>query len=200
MRRDRMRNLTLILLLAVAACHRNSPIADKGTEPPANMVGDNPANGLGAPANAAAAEAEDRASAPAATDGMGWSMAAPGSAQGGVSYGPAPDTPMLSFACQTTGIGRSLSVVRHDSAPSNGIATMSLTGSGHVASLPMKAQTMAGMSGAMWTASVRSDEAAAVARTFAQPGTVEISVGGTSALRVPADPRVRELLYRCAGL
>lgn len=191
-----MRTLTLILLLAVTACHRNSPIADKGTEPPADMVGDAPSSGLANPANAAAAEAEDRASAPPATDGMGWSMVAPEDA----SYGPAPQTPMLSFACQSTGAGRSLSVIRHDSAPSNGIATMSLTGSGHVASLPMTAQTMAGMSGAMWTATARNDDAAAVARTFANPGTVEISVGGTSALRVPADPRVRALLYRCAGL
>lgn len=192
--------LSLVLMLAVAACHRSSPVADKGTVPPVNMVGDNPARGLGTPANAAAAEAEDRATAPPATDGMGWSIAATEAANGDASYGPAPQTPMLTFACTMTAAGRSLSVVRHDSAPSNGIATMSLTGSGHVASLPMKAQTMAGMSGAMWTASVRNDVAAAVARTFADPGTVEVSVGGTSALRVPADPRVRALLYRCAGL
>ena len=200
MRRDRMRNLTLILLFAVAACHRNSPIADKGTEPPADMVGDNPASGLGAPANAAAAEAEDRAAAPSVTDGMGWSIAAAGDAKGGASYGPAPATPMLSFACLSTRAGPSLSVIRHDSAPSTGAATMSLTGSGHVASLPMKAQPAAEGGGAYWVGTATNDEAAAVARTFAQPGAVEISVGGTSALRVPADPRVRALLYRCAGL
>ena len=200
MRRDRMRNLTLILLFAVAACHRNSPIADKGTEPPDNLVGDSSSSGLETPANAATAEAADRAAAPPATDGMGWSMDSAGDVQGAVSYGPAPATPMLSFACLSTRAGPSLSVIRHDSAPSTGAATMSLTGSGHVASLPMKAQPAAGGGGAYWVGTATNDEAAAVARTFAQPGAVEISVGGTSALRVPADPRVRALLYRCAGL
>lgn len=184
----------LCLSASLAACGGNDPIADKGTVVPDNMVGDASADGLGAPANAAAAEAHVEAARPIPQNGERWIAKGPGR----LDYGPVDGATMLAFQCDEAGARPTLIIVRAAAAPKDGMATMSFTGSGHVASLPMHAAAD-GDHGYLWRGTGRRDELIAVADTFAGEGAVEIKLGTTADLIVPATPQVRALLGRCAA-
>ena len=180
-----------VAALSLLACQDDGPVADAAAEPPEAMLGDRGSTGLAAPANAAAAEAADRAALPPVTAGMGWSVGAdPG------AFGPAGAEPILTFAC---GSGGGLVVERRHPATPGAKGPLSFTGSGHVASLPMGTIRTDAPGGATWHGRAEGDMARAVARSFSGTGQVEITLGGTPSLVVPADPRLRQLLARCAA-
>ncbi|QNN64593.1 hypothetical protein H9L12_09840 [Sphingomonas rhizophila] len=185
-----------MVVLALSSCGGNDPIADENIVIPEDVVGDASATGLAAPANAAAAEAHVDAHTPPATDGQRWHDQSSGGRLK-LSYGPGGGQSALVLACEPGDSSTTIAVVRGSPAPRNGMATMSFTGGGHIASLPM--HDMDGGNGArLWSGSVTGDDAIAVGRTFERPGAVEISLGGAPSLVVPSTPELRNLFARCA--
>jgi hypothetical protein len=77
----------LAFAVSLGGCNHSSPIANDAVALPDNSVGDAPAAGLAAPANAAAAEAVVRASLPLPNDGMAWSW---DGQEGVAEYGAGP--------------------------------------------------------------------------------------------------------------
>ena len=184
-----MRTMLLFLILALAACGGNDPVADKGTTLPDNMVGDAPGAGLAAPANAAAAETSAEAALPPPTDGMAWQV---DRAAHAARFGPTGSAAMaampLTIDCA---VPRTMRLVRGE-APSSGKATLSFTGNGHVASLVVNAinSTYLGIAS--------GDTLRAIARTFNGPAPVEATVGEAGDLRLPSTPAIRQFLGSCA--
>ena len=186
-------HLTLLLI----ACARADPVDEDATAPAGDLVGDMAANGLAAPANAAIAEAVQQAAVPPATGGLVWTYRAQDRA---ALFGP-PGSPAFSIQCQKPREGEpQLIFVRHLPPSRGGNATLSFTGNGQVASLPVSAVTNPGGVGGEWRAMVPPDEHARdVAETFAGPGTVEVSVSGTPPLVVPSTAEPRRVLADCLG-
>lgn len=190
-----MRHHSLALMLTLAACGGNDPVADKGISPPDNMVGDAPSSGLATPGNSGAAETVQQAATPLADDGALWRDSSD-STQATLNYGPPGTRPFIVLSCPQKPHGASLTVVRGSAAPPHGLATMSFTGSGHVASLTMNA-TGAGDGELLWSGVAKPDDALAIAKTFSSGAPVEVSVGGAAKLRVPATPAVQSMVKRC---
>lgn len=192
--------LDLIALVAVGltltACGGNDTVADEGTVVPADIAGDASASGLAAPANAAAAEAHADRAKPLVTNGQRWTDRS-NDQRSEVRFGDVDGAPMLVLACRTEG-ANGLTVVRAAAAPPNAMATMSFTGGGHVASLPMH-DIDAGDHARLWSGFADRDAALAIARTFEGGGPVEVGLGVTAKLVVPSVEVVRDLLRRCAG-
>jgi hypothetical protein len=185
-----------VAALGLLACQGDDgPVAKGATSPPENLVGDEGAAGLAAPANSAAAEATSRAAVPPANDGIMWS--AHGADQ--VDYGPAGAAPMLRFACLGAGGARHVLVTRLHPAHPGKTATLSFTGGGHASSVPMHAVAKPGGPGeSEWQGEARGDMKRAIARAFAKDGLVNVTLGGAPALAVPATPAVRGFFTRCA--
>lgn len=164
-----------MLLLGLAACG-SSPVARNAVAPPDNVVGDEGLAGISAPANGAAAEATDRAATPTPTDGMTWRW---DEATKSARFGPSADALSFSIACDR---GR-LVLRRFDAAPHDGVATMSFTGNGRVASLPARAVGDTTRMTSLWQAvQPPSDMTDAVARVFSGRAPVEIVLSGTTTL------------------
>lgn len=185
--------LTLPLLLL--ACGRSEPVDEDAVAPMGELVGDMAANGLASPANAATAEAVQQAAVPPATGGLGWTYRAQDRA---ALFGP-PATPAFSIQCQKPREGEpQLIFVRHLPPTRAGNATLSFTGNGQAASLPISAVINPGGVGGEWRAMVPPDEHARdVAETFGGSGTVEVSVSGTAPLVVPSAAEPRRVLADC---
>jgi hypothetical protein len=183
------------LALLLLACGKPDPVDDNAFAPAGELVGDMAADGLAAPANAATAEAVQKAAVPAATGGLAWTYLAQDRA---ALFGP-PGSPALSIQCQKPREGeRQLIFVRYLAPGSGGNATLSFTGNGQAASLPVSAVINPGGIGGEWRAMVPPDEHARdVAEAFAGPGTVEVSVSGTPPLVVPSTAEPRRALADC---
>ncbi len=182
-----------VAALGLIACQGNDgPVAEEAAAPPDAVVGDASANGLAAPANAAAAEAVDQAAMPVAANGMGWTSTATGSA----NFGPRGARPLLTFACA----GNALRVTRQHPATAGTTGTLSFTGGGTASSLPMRAVAKPGGPGeSEWQGEARGDMARAVARAFAARGQVQVTLGGAPALAVPTSPLADAVFQRCAA-
>lgn len=179
--------------LPLAACQNDGPVAEDAAAPPDNLVGDASARGIAAPANSAAAESLDRAALPPMSAGMAWTVS-PG--RRAAHFGPTVAEPQLTLSCAPGGI----MVTRHHPANIGDKGTLSLTGGGHVGSLPLGAVPIArGPGEAEWQGRASGDMARGIARPFSRPGPVELSLGGAPSLVVPADPRVSALLDLCLG-
>lgn len=177
--------------LSLLACQNDGPVADDAAAPPDNLVGDASARGLAAPANSASAESLDRAALPPMSAGMSWTVSPGGRA---VQFGPTVAEPQLTLGCAPGG----LVVTRHSPTHPGASGTLSLTGGGHVSSLPVAAVAVTrGLGQAEWQGQASGDMARAIARPFSRPGPVELSLGGAPSLVVPPDPRVSQLLDRC---
>jgi hypothetical protein len=187
----------LSLALLLLACGKPDPIDDNAAAPTDLLAGDMAANGLAAPANAAAAEAVQQSAVPAATGGLGWTYRQQDRA---ALFGP-PGSPAFSIQCQKPREGEpQLIFVRYLPPASGGNATLSFTGNGQAASLPVSAVANPGGIGGEWRAMVPPDEHARdVAEAFAGPGTVEVSVSGTPPLVVPSTAEPRRVLADCLG-
>ena len=182
--------LPFVAALGLLACQNDGPVADESVVPPDELLGDRSARGSAAPGNAGEAEALDQAALPPAQLGMRWSVAGTKAA-----FGPPGAPAILTISCPVRG-GR-LSVTRHDPASPGSKATMSFTGSGHIASLPVSTIAAAGVGQAEWQGRATGDSARAVARSFSRTGQVEISVGGAPSIVVPADAGVQRLFAEC---
>ncbi len=186
-----------VAALGLLACQSDEgPVAEGATAVPENLVGDRSASGVAAPQNAAAAEALDRAAVPVGDD-LGWTGAGGGTL---ASFGPPGAEPVLILACRGEGDARQLVVTRRYPAQGGSTATLSFTGGGHASSLPMRAVAKPGGPGeSEWQGEARGDMARAVARAFAGPGRVDVTLGGAPALAVPASPVARSVFARCGG-
>ena len=184
----------LLIAMMLTACGGSDPVAENAVAPPDNLIGDQGASGLAAPANAAMAEAVEQAALPAATGGMTWSIAADRSAQ----FGP-PGSPALSIQCQKQREGpKQILFVRNSAAPAGAKATMSFTGNGQVASAPVTGIADPAGPGGHWRAVVDpGDIARDIAEAFAGTGPVEIGISGTAPLVVPTAPEPRSALAHC---
>lgn len=178
-----------VAALSLLACQGDDgPVAEGATAPENSVVVPS-----GSFANAAAAKAEARAAAVALTDnGMAWSSAADGSA----TFGPRGAPALLTLACK----GQGLAVTRIHPATPGTTATLSFTGGGTASSMPMRSVAKPGGPGeSEWRGEARGDMARAVARAFAGPGQVEVTLGGAPALAVPTSPIADAVLTRCAA-
>jgi hypothetical protein len=160
----------------LAAC--SSDPVDPAVAPDENLAGDASADGLASPANAAAAEALQRAALPMANDGLVWTW---DSAARSAYYGRAPSEPQLSIECRT-GV---LHITRH--APiEDPTGTLSFTGNGRAASVPVTAARSELGPGNFSTVALQpGDMTNAVARAFAGKGPVNVSLGGAPGLVTP---------------
>ena len=181
-----------ILLLA---CAKSDPVAENAVAPSDAMLGDASATGLAAPANSGAAEAVRQAALPAASGGLAWTM---DQANRKALFGP-PGTPAFSIQCQLQREGpRQLIFVRYLAPTAGGKATLSFTGNGQAASVPVSAVTNPDGIGGEWRAVIDiGDMARDVAETFGGPGTVDVSVSGLPSLIVPASAEPRRILTDC---
>lgn len=172
----------LSLAASLGGCGRSSPVANNAVALPDNSVGDAPASGLAAPANAAAAEAVAKASLPLPTDGMAWRW---DGQEGAAEYGAGPQAPAFEIVCKD---GKLL-FHRIDAAPAGGKGTMSFTGNGHAASVPAVAIGDTATLSSSWLATQSpSDTTQAVARVFSGHGPVEIALSGTTTLVTVPSP------------
>lgn len=185
-----------VAAVSLLACQGDDgPVAEGATVPPDAVVGDMSANGLAAPANAASAEAVDRAALPAANAGMTWTAQA-----GRVAFGPAGARPQIAFACVVGPDGETLRVTRLHPANAGLTGTLSFTGGGHATSLPMRAVAKPGGPGeSEWQGDARGDMARAVGRPFQGKGVVNVTLGGAPALALPTSPLLDRLIARCSS-
>ena len=187
----------LSIALLLLACAKPDPVADNAAAPPDELVGDVSATGLAAPANSAAAEAAARAALPPASGGLSWTYRA---ADRMALFGP-PGSPAFSIQCQVQREGqKELLFVRSIPAAAGGKGTLSFTGNGQVASVPIAAVANPTGLGGDWRAVVAPDEIARdVAEAFAGSGPVEVSIGGYPPLVVPSGAEPRRVFAECLG-
>lgn len=184
-----MQNISRMILFAaavvfLAACSPDPvdpavvPGDNKAAAPDEDLAGDASAEGLAAPANAAAAEAHQRAVVPLPDNGMAWTWLADRQL---AEFGPKASEPQLSIECR----GGVLHITRH-AAIENAAGTLSFTGNGHAASLPVVAASSQLGPGSLSTiATEPGDMTNAVARVFAGKGPVQVGLGGAPSLVTP---------------
>ncbi|MFL6724352.1 MAG: hypothetical protein ACJ8E7_09510 [Sphingomicrobium sp.] len=196
-----MRGLASLMLLSggllLLGCAKRDPVDEDAVNAPDEVVGDASATGLAAPANAAAAEAARQAALPVATGGLNWSYRA---ADEMALFGP-PGTPAFSIQCDKPPRGRGhLVFVRYLPPTGGGNATLSFTGNGKVASVPIAAVTNPNGLGGQWRAAIPVDDSVRdAAEAFAGPGMVNISITGLAPLVVPAAAAPRRVFADCLG-
>ena len=151
---------------------------DPAVAPDENLAGDASAEGLAAPANAAAAEAHQRAAVPLTDNGMAWTWRADANT---ASFGPNAAAPLFAIECRA-GV---LHISRF--APTQSPkGTLSFTGNGHVASIPVTAVRSQLGPGSRSTAALGPDDMTnAVARAFEGKGPVNVTLGGVPAVVTP---------------
>ena len=177
------------------ACAKADPVADNAVAPSDELLGDASAAGLAAPANAASAEAAQQAALPAATSGLSWTI---DETNRTALFGPV-GTPAFSIQCQKQREApNQLVFIRYMTPTAGGNATLSFTGNGQAASVPIAAVRNPNGLGGQWRAVVDpGDTARDVAETFNGPGTVDVSISGIPSLVVPATAAPRRILTEC---
>lgn len=185
--------LPFVAMIGLLACGSGrDPVDNEAKTSGAIPGGDTTATGLAAPGNSGAAERAEQAAIPHADDGMGWALA-PGSTR--ATYGPAGAAPTMAVECR----GGTLIVERSGAAAGSGKGTLSFTGNGQASSLPAEQVAGSSATDGRWAGRTSDrDLSRAVARTFAGPAAVQVSVGELPPLSVrPAGP-VRQVLAACA--
>lgn len=182
-----MRNQMLTpfaLAMLLVACGNNDPVDDNATAPATT-------------ANSAAAERVRQAALPAASGGLGWTYRA---ADRTALFGP-PGNPAFSIQCQRQREGQSqLIFIRYLPPTARAQATLSFTGNGQAASVPIAGISDPSGLGGQWRATVAPDDSARdVAEAFAGPGPVDVSIGGLPSLVVPATAEPMRVLADCLG-
>ncbi|MBA3666759.1 MAG: hypothetical protein H0W65_03425 [Sphingomonas sp.] len=185
------------LAMLLLACGTADPVADNAAAPNDELLGDAAASGLAAPANAAAAERATQAVTPPSTDGMMWSFRGTDRT---ALYGAAGAEPALSVQCRKVADdGKELLIVRGTAAPDGASGTLSFTGNGIAASLPVRGVALTAGKGRWQAAIAPGDTARAVARTFAGQGVVQVGVTGGDSLSVHASPEAKMVFAECLG-
>ncbi|MGI8930853.1 MAG: hypothetical protein ACR2FK_00520 [Sphingomicrobium sp.] len=185
--------MSAMLLLG---CGKADPVADNAVAP-SDAVLDKSTDGLAAPANAAAAERAQQAATPLADDGMRWTIRATDRA---ALYGPAGAAAAFAIQCRIGSGGQRLWFLRYLPASGDIGATMSFTGNGSASSLPSTPIADPAGPGGHWQAIAETgDMGRAVARTFAGPAGVNVSVGGGPSLVVPPSAVAQKVMADCLG-
>lgn len=181
-------------MMILISCAKNDPVDENAVGVPDRLAGDQAIVGLATPASAATAEAVQQAALPTATGGLGWIF----NQRDGALFGP-PGNPALSIQCQKPREGEAqLVFIRYLPPTSGAQATLSFTGNGQAASVPIAAVVNPNGVGGQWRSAVApGDIARDISEAFAGPGTVEISVTGTAPLIVPAGAEPRRVLASC---
>ena len=181
--------------IALLSCQRADPVDDEAVNSRGDIVSEASAKGLAAPANAGAAAAVRQDVLPDATGGLGWTYR---EADMAALFGP-PGNPAFSIQCQKPREGEpQLIFVRFLPPTSGSQSTLSFTGNGKAASVPIAAVSNPGGAGGQWRSTVSpGDSSRDIAEAFAGPGTVEVSIGGTPTLVVPASAAVRRVFSDC---
>lgn len=187
----------LALLLVLLACAKTDPVDVDAVTPPESLAGDISAIGLAAPANAATAEAVQQAALPQPGGGLAWSFR---QQDNSALFGP-PGVPAFSIQCQKPKEGEpQLIFVRFLPPTSGAQGTLSFTGNGRAASVPIAAVINPDGLGGQWRAAVPpNDSTRDIAEVFAGPGSVEISITGTAPLVAPSADEPRRVLADCLG-
>jgi len=183
---------TFLMLLA---CAKNDPVDNDAITPADVLIGDASATGLAAPANAAMAEAVQQAALPPPSGGLTWSFR---QQDNSALFGP-PNSPAFSIQCQKPKEGEpQLIFVRYLPPTSGAQGTLSFTGNGKGASVPIAAVINPDGVGGQWRATAPpNDSMRDIAELFAGPGSVEVSVTGTAPLVVPPGDQPRRVLAAC---
>lgn len=183
--------LTLLLL----ACGKTDPVDEDAVAAPNGLAGDIAAVGLASPANAATAEAVQQAALPPPSGGLAWTYRQ----QDNIAlFGP-PNAPAFSIQCQKPREGEAqLIFIRHLPPTAGAQGTLSFTGNGRAASVPVATVINPdGLSGHWRAATAPNDSTRDIAEIFAGPGRVEVSVTSTAPLVVPSAEEPRRVLSSC---
>lgn len=183
------------LLLLLMACSKTDPVDNEAVAPGDLLIGDASATGLAAPANAAMAEAVQQAAVPPPSGGLTWSYS---HQDNSALFGPAA-SPAFSIQCQKPREGEAQLIFVRFLPPTGGAqGTLSFTGNGKAASVPIAAVMNPNGLGGQWRAAVAPDDSTRdIAESFAGPGSVEISITGTAPLVVPSTDEPRRVLSAC---
>jgi len=181
-------------MMILFSCAKNDPVDDDAVGDPARLAGDPSAIGLATPANAATAAVVQQAALPSAAGGLGWTF----NERDGALFGP-PGNPAFSIQCQKPREGEAqLTFIRYLPPTSGSQATLSFTGNGKAASVPIAAVVNPNGVGGQWRATVSPDDNARdIAEAFGGPGTVEVSITGTAPLVVTTSAEPRRVLASC---
>jgi hypothetical protein len=186
-----------LTFLLMVACAKTDPVDEDAVTPPNSLVGDISAVALAPPANATTAEAVRQAALPSASGGLAWTYR---QQDNSALFGP-PGSPAFSIQCQKPREGEpQLIFVRYLPPTAGSQGTLSFTGNGQAASVPIAAVVNPDGVGGQWRAAVPpNDSIRDIGDAFAGPGTVEISVAGTAPLVVPSSEEPRRVLADCLG-
>ena len=194
-----MRKVVMIapftVLLMLLACSKTDPVDNEAVAPADILVGDASAAGLATPANAAMAEAVQQAALPQPSGGLGWTYR---QQDNSALFGP-PGSPAFSIQCQKPKEGEAQLIFVRYLPPTSGVqGTLSFTGNGKAASVPIAAVTNPDGVGGQWRAAAApGDSTRDIGEAFAGPGSVEVSITGTAPLVVPASDEPRRVLSSC---
>lgn len=189
-----MRSIAMMICVPLAAlaagCAKTDPVDDNAVEPAVDIVAAN-----AVPIKAGAAEAMQDAALPPGSDPLGWTF----NEQDRMAvFGP-PSAPALTIQCQKPKEGEAQLIFVRYIPPSTGTqATLSFTGNGQAASLPVSPVSNPGGLGGHWRAAVPpNDSARDVSETFAGSGPVEVSVTGTPPLVITSTEEPRRVFADC---
>lgn len=168
--------------LTLVACARTEPIPDDAldnVEPPAPIVFDD----------------DEASSAPQLTPGMRWER---DEAANAALYGGDRASPALSIRCDED--DGALELTRYFPTVPSGAGTMTLTGGGAIASVPVSAEQNDGRPGGRLTATLdMGDLAASVGEVFRSGAVINVSVTGAEPVVLMGGPEVAMILDACLG-
>lgn len=173
-----------VAALGLVACARTEPIPEDAldnVEPPAPVALDEEAEGA----------------APALTPGMRWEIDEPANA---ALFGTDRASPALSVRCDEEDGSKSLVLARYFPTVPSGAGTMTITGGGEIASVPVSAEANDGRPGGRLTATLDiGDLSRSVAAVFRSGEAVNVSVTGAESVVLMSGPEVAMILDDCLG-
>ncbi|WP_265569871.1 hypothetical protein [Sphingomicrobium nitratireducens] len=178
-----MKSLPLIAALLLAGCARTEPITDNVVE-----KADVPA--------ALPAEDAEREALPL-TPGMRWEIDEPANA---ALYGADRASAQLMLRCDEDGGEKALVVSRFLPTVPSGAGTLTLTGNGAIASVPVVAEANEGRPGGRLSATLDPGALAqSIGAVFRGPDPVNVSTTGAEPLVLTGGPEVGMVLDNCLG-
>ena len=173
-----------VAALGLVACARTEPIPEDAldnVEPPAPL----------------ALDEDGEAVTPALTPGMRWEVDEPANA---ALFGADRASPALSVRCDEGDGSKALVLARYFPTVPSGAGTMTITGGGEIASVPVSAEANEGRPGGRLTATLDiGDLARSVAAVFRSGEAVNVSVTGAESVVLMSGPEVASILDTCVG-
>lgn len=169
---------------ALAACARTEPIPENAlddvTQPsvaPEDLISEQPT--------------------PELTPGMEWDLDRSANA---ATFGADSASPALSVGCNVSGSERTLELARYFPTVPSGAGTMTLTGNGAIATVPVSAEANDGRPGGRLTATLDiGDLAGSVGKVLRGENAINVSVTGAEPLVLMSGSDVRGVLDQCLG-